>query len=380
MSSLFLKLIWPLPLHNPEFTGEDILEIHALSIRHGLFPLVYDRLRKLKKVSENPKEIENYLEAKESLYLRSVSRSAKQEVLGQRVLSTLEKNGIPGLVIRGNEIAREIYGDLNVRTSSDIDILIKMSDALQADSVLSNIGYQRTDSLPMGFWFHRLHHAIYTDPETGELIEMHWCFSIPSFFQLSSEEIWKGVLPEGDGQYRLSPEMNVIMLLVHHHMHAFRELKILVDILWALQKYENMIHWDRFVAKIEKIGLIKATQISLSQMHMLWKERCHELGPVLTLQHEIEAMRFKAPKALISYFAMDLNKHYSFQANRDKFMFRFALDRKKTVAFSFFKIMFPVAGALQELYKDKKNRTLPGSYLRFMAWRVREWMGKVAKN
>jgi hypothetical protein len=379
MSHLFLQTISPFPLLSHEFTGENILEIHSLGIRHSLFPLVYDRLQKLRKAAVNPKEIDNYLEEKEKLYLRSVARSAKQEALGKNLLSILANRGIPALVLRGYEIAREIYDDPNIRTSSDVDILIKMSDALRTDSILSEAGYQRNDSLPLAFWFYRIHHAVYSDPETGDLIEIHWCFSIPSFFELSSEEIWDSVLPAGYGQYRLSPEMNVIMLLVHHHMHSFRELKILVDILWALQKYERMINWDRFVAKIEKIGLIKSIRITLSQMQMLWKEKSHELGSVQTLQHEIEKMGFNEPKALISYFEMDLGKHYLFQNNRDKLMSRFALDKKKTVVFSFIKIIFPVAQVLKELYKDETNQTLPRSYLKFMAWRVREWMGKAAK-
>jgi hypothetical protein len=382
MNHLFLQTISPFPLLNSEFTREDILEIHTVGIRHSLFPLVYGRLQNLRKMGVNPNEIEKYLEDKENLYLRNVSRSAKQEASGQRVLSILAKRGIPALVIRGNEIAREIYGDPNIRTSSDVDILIKISDALQADEILSKAGYHRNDSLPLEFWFYRIHHAVYSDPETGDLIEVHWCFSIPSFFELSSAEIWEGILPAGNGHYRLSPEMNVIMLLVHHHMHSFRELKILVDIVWALQKYEKMIHWERFVLNIKKIGLMKSTQITLNQIQILWKEQSHTLESVLTLQREIEKMGLEAPKTLLSYFEMDVGKQYSFQNNRDKCMARFALDKSARVAFSFLKTLFPVPEAIRELYRDRRNWTLPFNYVRFIKWRMKDWtgLGKNAKT
>jgi hypothetical protein len=380
MNHLFLQTISPLSLSTTAFTGKDLLEIHALSIRYGLFPLVYDRLRKMSKAAVNHKQINNYLKEKETLYLRNVSRSASQEVSGQRVLSLLAESGITAFVIRGNEIAGELYGDPHIRTSSDIDILVRMSDAVRADSVFSKAGYRRNDRLPLEFWFYRLHHAVYSDPETGDLIEMHWGFSIPSLFELSSEEIWEGVVRTDHGQYRLSPEMNMIMLLAHHHMHTFRELKILVDILWALEKHEKIIHWDSFVLTISKIGLMKSTQIVLHQIQTLWKGQSHE--SVLTFQHAINNLGYKEQKTLVSYFDIDLGKQYAFQNNRDKFMARFALDSRTRIAFSFIKTLFPVSRVIKALYGDQRFWTLPLNYAKFILWRMKDWtgLGKNAKT
>ena len=178
----------------------------------------------------------------------------------------MTERGIPSVVIRGNAIAKEIYDDPNCRASSDIDILVRLSDAIRADSVLSEAGYLRSDNLPLKFWFYRIHHAVYRHPESENIIEIHWNFGIPSFFRLSSEEIWAGVIST-DSEYRLSPEMAMIMLFIHHHMHSFRELKILVDTLWAFHRYQNVIDWENFSVKIQRIGLIKTTLITLNQIH-----------------------------------------------------------------------------------------------------------------
>ncbi len=374
MNYLFLQIISPFPLLISEFTRGDILEIHSLGIKHNLFPLAYGRLQKMKKVV-NPKEIDNYLEGKENLYLRSISRSARQEALGGHVLSILANSGIPALVLRGNEIAREIYGDPNMRISSDVDILIKMSDALQADSILSKAGYHRNDILPLEFWFYRIHHAAYSDPETGDLIEIHWCFSIPSFFELSSEEIWDRVLLTDYGQYKLLPEMFMIMLLIHHHMHSFRELRILVDILWAFHKYEDVINWEMFLMRIKRIGLIKTTRITLNQIQMLWKESAEEISPIRILLFELKQLRLKGPGLLLSLSQMDIERDHSFQDYRDKLIARLALDNFSTMVFSFVKVLFPVTKAIKALYNDKRNWTLPFNYLKFIRWRLKEWRG-----
>jgi len=182
--------------------------------------LVYSQLQRYQGIIFPAEQVSGFLEESKSLYLKSAALSAQQEAIEKEFVSLLAREGIPSIVIRGNRIAQEIYNDPNCRTSSDIDVLIKISDALRADSILSTAGYSRNDSLPLKFWLYRIHHAIYYYPKTDNLIEVHWNFGIPSFFRLSSEKIWDGVISADSGQYKLSPEMFVIMLLMHHHMHA----------------------------------------------------------------------------------------------------------------------------------------------------------------
>jgi hypothetical protein len=375
MSSLFLQVIHPSPLPSHEISGRDLSDIHSLGMRHGLFPLVYARLRNFRNSSANPNEIDKYLQKKENLYLKNASRSAQQEALGNEILSILNNNGVQAMVLRGTEIAKEIYDDQDARTSSDIDILIKISDALWVDTILSKAGYRRNDSIPLEFWFYRIHHAIYSDHGRSDLIEIHWNFGIPSFFNLSSEEIWEGVASTDSGQVKLLPEMCMIMLLVHHHMHSFRELRILIDILWALNKYDTMIDWQLFALKIRRIGLVKTTRIALNQIHMLWIERSQEIGSIQTLQHELEKIGVKEPKALLSFFEMDVSKHYSFRNYKDMLMARFALDKGTIVLLSFIKTLFPMAQAIKALYRDERNWSLPLNYVKFISWRIREWTG-----
>ena len=79
MSSLFVKVIGPSPLTDTEFAGKDLSNIKSLGIRHNLFPLVYARLQNSGNSIENRKAIDKFLKETESLYLKSVSRSVRQE-------------------------------------------------------------------------------------------------------------------------------------------------------------------------------------------------------------------------------------------------------------------------------------------------------------
>jgi len=377
MSSLFLKLIQPFPLKSlSTINKEELSEVKFQGLKNNLLMLIYTQLQKYQDENSKNGYIEKFLAEIRPLYFKSVTRSIKQEAIEKDIIFLLQKKDIPAIIIRGNEIAREIYGEPYSRNSTDVDILIKLSDALSVDSILTDNKYSRNDGLPLKFWFHRLHHAVYYHPETNDIIEVHWNFGIPSFFRLSSEEIWREVIVTDGDSLKLTPEMFIIMLLLHHHMHFFRELRILVDILWALHKYEDIIDWHTFALKLKKISLIKTTQITLNQIQSLWKETAEEMKSVQILQQEIERMGYKVPGFLLSYFQMDSNKKYHSEIYKDKLIARLTLDKWSTIMLSYFKTLFPVPEAVKEFYNSKSNWTLPYNYLRFIKWRVREWTGK----
>ncbi|MBM4146885.1 MAG: nucleotidyltransferase family protein [Nitrospira sp.] len=377
MNSLFLQLISPLPFLSPvKITKNDLNEIREQAMRHNLFQLIYSQLQKHQMFIFPQNLVNDFLKESKGLYLKGITLSAKQEAVEKEVVSLLRAKGIQSVLIRGNSLAKELYNDPNCRTSTDIDILIRESDVLSADSVLKENRYDRNDRIPLTFWLHRLHHAIYHYPGTKDIIELHWNFGIPYFFKLSSEDIWDEVTVTDSEQLRLKPEMLIIMLLIHHHMHSFRELKILTDIIWSLHKYKNIIDWHVFALKIRQIGLIKITRITINQIQMVWKEALEDISPIRDLQNEMKEMGYREPKALMSLFRLDFESQYSFQNYRDKLISRFALDNLSTIIISFLKILLPFPQAVKDFYEDKRNWALPFNYLRFIKWRVKEWTNK----
>jgi len=377
MNSIFLQLISPLPFTSPvKITKNDLNEIREQGMRHNLFQLIYSQLQKNQMFIFPQDLVNKFLKESKGLYLKGVTLSAKQEAVEKEVASLLSAKGIQSIIIRGNSLAKQLYSDLNCRTSTDIDILIRKSDVLSADSVLKENRYDRNDRIPLTFWLHRLHHAIYHYPGTSDIIELHWNFGIPSFFKLSSEDIWDEVTVTDSWQLRLTPEMLIIMLLVHHHMHSFRELKILTDIVWSLHKYKNIIDWHVFALKIRQIGLMKTTGITLKQIQMVWEEAVNEIPSIRGLQSEMQEMGYREPKALMSFFKLDFDSQYSFQNYQDKLIARFALDNLSTIIYSFMKTLLPFPRAVKDFYEDKRNWALPYNYLRFIRWRVKEWTNK----
>jgi hypothetical protein len=95
---------------------------------------------------------------------------------------------------------------------------------------------------------------------------------------------------------------------------------------------------------------------------------------VRILARELEKGR-NANLTLASYFEMDLEREYTFESVKDKLVARFALDHISTISRSFIKLLFPLPGVINELYEDRRTWMLPINYMKFIKWRVKDWIG-----
>lgn len=336
----------------------------------NVFMLACARLRK--QAAEFPPEqaLAEFLQATDSLYITGVTHSMRQEIIEKEVIAGLNNQGIPSLLIKGNALAREVYRDENSRTSGDIDILLKEEDLAKADLELLRMGYTRREEGPLSFWVHRLHHAVYHLSNNETILEMHWNFGIPGYFNLSSAAIWREVILIDSRPARLTPEMTLVLLLTHHQLHCFLSLRILVDILHAIHRYGDGIDPVAFVAKLHDIGLIKTALITLCQIHRLWGGLDDQMPPLKAFGREIERMGGRVSQPLVRYFSTGVERTCADPSFWDGIILRFSLDRWKRIAYSFAKVLFPAPKIVQEYYRDNRKCLLPVLYARFFWWRL----------
>lgn len=370
---LFLRLLQPDPAPDLSTAGRDTLaEAWDLGICHNVAMLLYSRMVKQK--GRLPADAAEFLEGLRQFALKNMAHSARQEAEETRLLSLFRTHGTDACIIKGSDTARRIYGDPNSRTSSDIDILIRVRDIREADRIMAEAGYTRADKSPLEYWQERSHHALYLHAEGGHAVEVHWSFGIPSFFWLTSDEVWEKTEKDGSDRTVLSPEMQIIQMLIHHHMHDFGELRSLVDLLWIFHIHDNALDWQQSGRRLRETGLVKAAWISLSQLRALWGDSCRGLKSVIGLEGAFRDMGISEPGMLCRYYRLDLltvRKHHPLV---NKFMMRLALDRASTVWYSFQKSILPSPHTVRTLYGDPRAWMLPLNYCRFILWRLKEWM------
>ncbi len=141
------------------FAVSDEAELIKLAKRHDLTHLVYDALTK------------NGLPCKSSFamqqYFAAIWRAEQMEHELQSIAALFEAEGIDFLPLKG-AVMRPMYPESWMRTSADIDVLVKPQDQLRArDMMVNRLGYT-TD--PSGL---STHHVGVSAPESNVHVELH---------------------------------------------------------------------------------------------------------------------------------------------------------------------------------------------------------------
>lgn len=368
MDRYFLTILEPFPFRE-KICGNQTLLLNGekLAVEYNVLMLFYTQLKRYLKETGPDEVIDHFIQERKQTLLQRVAYSLPQRAVEKEVLRLLRKENISAVVIKGSAISQDIYKNINSRTSCDIDLLVKESDVAMADSILVTNGFTRSDLEPLPFLLYRRHHATYLPKIPGQQIpiELHWSFSIPGFFKLSSRQIWQQVQENKDGALKLSPQVNLIQLFMHHHMHALSQLRNVVDLFWGIYAYDNEIDWPDFTENIKQIGLLGTTKNSVRQIEALWPERSRQLRGLQILKNTTN----KTVSFLPVYRLIKLEPNAGPLSVRDKIVSRLVLDSWSTRLFSFIKSVFPSPEILEELYKDHPNKGMIRNYFRYIRWR-----------
>ncbi|PKN14292.1 MAG: hypothetical protein CVU67_06405, partial [Deltaproteobacteria bacterium HGW-Deltaproteobacteria-24] len=159
-----------------------------------------------------------------------------------KICELLDNCKIPFISLKGPALSYRIYGDPAVRISHDIDLLIdkeKIDDVLQA---LLNTGFSLTKGV---VWpenpaqreliLESVHHISLTNSNKNITLEIHWTLmqGVPV-----TQERLKQIVSEntqtielaGRRIRTLSPDLEVLFLMIHGSRHGWSRLKWLIDL------------------------------------------------------------------------------------------------------------------------------------------------------
>ncbi len=150
--------------------------------------------------------------------------------------------GIPLIPLKGVALSQELYGDPCVRSSCDLDILVKLEDVEKAEELLIHAGYRHElgfKNLPESQKRHIIstfHHHEYIHDARGVHIELHWRSYLWSKEQVTA--LWdtgKSSTWLDAGLMQLSTEEEILFLDDHGARHGWPCLKWLSDIAMLMQ-------------------------------------------------------------------------------------------------------------------------------------------------
>ena len=150
---------------------------------------------------------------------------------------------------------KPVYGNLALRTFSDLDVLVRERDVLRAKDLIVSQGYQPHVEMTRAEEAAYVHsHRELRLKRTDDKVHVDLQWSIPAdwlvlrTFPLSTEQLHDRLQPFSLGGVSISfssPEDLLLILCVHAASHGWRVLKLACDVAELIDRYPQF-DWDLF--------------------------------------------------------------------------------------------------------------------------------------
>ena len=202
-----------------------------LAIHHRIYPLLYSKFKK-NNVDVVPSKVIQVIEnlSKSNIFQMLYLCGEMEQInrLGN-------ENHIPILFLKGPVLAKELYGDVSLRTSSDLDILVPIQKLNDMEELLQNAGYVKDEYIEtiLNDWKWRHHHFTYIHPTKEVKVEVHWRLNPGLGKEPSFNEMWERKCTSyltKSPLYFLGKEDLFLFLVSHGARHGWSRLRWLFDI------------------------------------------------------------------------------------------------------------------------------------------------------
>ncbi len=254
----------------------DWSEFLRLAEHHGVLALVARNLTA--HARGLPPEIERSLE---SAYAANLRRSLWFAAELIRIVQHFERKGLRVLPYKGPVLAHTAYGDLGLRSFSDLDLLISPADFVQSKQALAEIGYQPSKHMSGAverLWLRTGYERSFDGAAGKNLVELQWNL-LPYFYAVDSRSAdfqfddllaRAGRTGLGAAETRtdlptgipcLSPEDSLLVLCLHAAKHLWTRLIWIADIAESLRM--PGIDFDSVIARARALGIARILSVSV---------------------------------------------------------------------------------------------------------------------
>jgi hypothetical protein len=221
-----------------------------LARHHRVFPTLNLKLQKLKSADIPIFVTQMFHRDYYRNTLQMLALSGEMEQLAK----VFSENGIRSLFLKGPVIAADLYGDVSLRTSCDLDFLIPIKEMGRAESLLVSLGYVKDDYIVsvLNDWIWRHHHTAFIHPEKKIKVEVHWRLNPAPAKEPKFEDLWERRRQSSlisRPIYYLGREDLFMFLVSHGARHGWSRLRWLLDI---KQLVEQKVDWPTLILLLRK--------------------------------------------------------------------------------------------------------------------------------
>jgi hypothetical protein len=202
-------------------------------------------------------------------------QAVKHCLLLAEVLKGLNRAGIPVVLYKGPILSLEIYGDVGLRQSRDLDLEVAQEDLAKAQACVEDMGWCLDSTLfPMTprqrESFLRNEHDIHFDhPHSGCVLEIHWRndWDTPELtsarWARSTPSVWQECFFQA-----MNPVDMVLFLCSHGGDHHWRRAKWLGDL--ARVRAAGQMDWAEALGEARRTGQERVLLAGLRLLSLLY--------------------------------------------------------------------------------------------------------------
>jgi hypothetical protein len=247
----------------PDPSGLDFGELTRLSYAHAVTPILY---RVLASVPLPDQVAQSFRAVLEENTRWNLALSA--ELCGLAELFT--DHEIAFVPLKGPLLSQQLYGDLSMRASGDLDWLVHRRDVLRVRDLMIARGYRVESTLhwpcDSACLRCREQEISLLDESRSLNVDLHWRI-LPSYFASAFDyvEVWQSLVStvfSGRTIPSLGPEHLLLLLCAHGAKHAFERLGWICDVASCLKAFPDL-RWAEVLASSARAGTTRELLLGL---------------------------------------------------------------------------------------------------------------------
>ncbi|MDP4083162.1 MAG: nucleotidyltransferase family protein [Bacillota bacterium] len=221
-----------------------------LAVHHRVFPILYQKVKSLEN-EHIPSFVIQFLQKE---YQKNVFRMLQLTGEMEVVAKLFGFHQIRTIFLKGPNLAADLYDNLSLRTSADLDVLIPIENLQKAEELLLNQGYTKDEYIQtvLNDWKWRHHHFTFFHPVKQIKVELHWRFNPGPAWEPKFNELWNRRRRSSFSKYPiyiLGLEDLFLFLVTHGARHGWSRLRWLMDIRELIKKN---IDWNKTIQLLKK--------------------------------------------------------------------------------------------------------------------------------
>lgn len=193
----------------------DWRQLSTLADRHRLSGYLYLKLQESPYRTQVPEEV---LKEWKHFYLRQWTKNERLLAEMARLAKHFAQKGEEVLFFKGPLLAFRLYGRVDARAISDLDLLVRRAeDTSRIERQLQEAGYRRTSLLLWSQWLSRYFTHQFEYWKDDLPLELHWVLQQHPSLRLDLEQMWQRRIPlryEGWEYTVLSTEDELLVQLL----------------------------------------------------------------------------------------------------------------------------------------------------------------------